>query len=517
VNIIDQCVAQGVPFAREYGGLLDNRSFGGAQVSAPSTPAARPASSCCSAPTSSSPARSALGNGQAVQRAPRCSTWSWSTAWRRHRDPRPGHRRGHEPLRPRRGAGHRRLRQRLLPLHQRHGCNVTAAWRAHRGARFANPCYTQIHPTCIPVSDDYQSKLTLMSESLRNDGRIWVPQEPRRQRPAARSPRRSATTTWSGVPELRQPGAPRHRQPRGQGRVRRGPRRGPARERRLPRLRRRHRPPRREDPKERYGNLFEMYERITGENPYKVPMRIYPAVHYTMGGLWVDYNLMTTIPGLYAAGEANFSATTAPTGWAPARSCRAWPTATSCCPTPSATTWHPQLAPVDTDHPEFRRRGRGHRQRFGLPLASAAPARPTLPPRAGQDHVGLLRHGAHQAGLRRRWSEIPALREEFWKDLRVTGSGAELNQTLEKAGRVATSSSSGAHVPRRPHPRGELRRPLPRRAPDRGGRGRSATTSTSPTSAPGSGPGTPCPVRTRSPSSSRRPPRHPELQVSMNI
>ncbi len=190
------------------------------------------------------------------------------------------------------------------------GCNATAIWRAYKkGAAFANPCYTQIHPTCIPVHGDYQSKLTLMSESLRNDGRIWVPKKAGETRPAEQIPEderdyyleRKYPSFGNLVPA-------RHRLPRRQAGLRRGPRRGPGRARGLPRLRGRHQAPgRARGARERYGNLFDMYERITDENPYKVPMRIYPAAHYTMGGLWVDYNLMSTIPGLYVLGEANFS------------------------------------------------------------------------------------------------------------------------------------------------------------------------------------------------------------------
>ena len=180
------------------------------------------------------------------------------------------------------------------------GCNVTAIWRAHRkGALFANPCYTQIHPTCIPVSGDHQSKLTLMSESLRNDGRVWVPQGARRRPRARRDPRGRARL----LPGAQVPGfgnlVPRDiASPRREERLRRRPRRRPGGSGRLPRLRRRDRAARAGRPSRRkYGNLFEMYERITGEDPYEVPMRIYPAVHYTMGGLWVDYDLQSHDPG----------------------------------------------------------------------------------------------------------------------------------------------------------------------------------------------------------------------------
>ena len=190
------------------------------------------------------------------------------------------------------------------------GCNATAIWRAHkRGALFANPCFTQIHPTCIPVSGEYQSKLTLMSESLRNDGRVWVPAQKGDTRPPDQIPEAERDYYL----ERRYPSfgnlVPRDvASPQRQGGVRRRPRRGRTGPGGLPGFPRRHRAPGpRTSSGERYGNLFEMYERITGEDPYQAPMRIYPAIHYTMGGLWVDYNLMTTIPGLYVVGEANFS------------------------------------------------------------------------------------------------------------------------------------------------------------------------------------------------------------------
>ena len=190
------------------------------------------------------------------------------------------------------------------------GCNATAIWRAYkRGALFANPCFTQIHPTCIPVAGEYQSKLTLMSESLRNDGRIWVPKKPATN---GRPPRyrRDERDYYleRRYPELRQSGPARHCFARRQSRVRCGPRRRRDRSRRLSGFLRSDQAARASSKiAERYGNLFEMYERITGENPYEVPMRIYPAIHYTMGGLWVDYNLMSTIPGCSCSGEANFS------------------------------------------------------------------------------------------------------------------------------------------------------------------------------------------------------------------
>ena len=308
--IIDQCVAQGVPFAREYGGLLDNRSFGGTQVSR--TFYAR----------GQTGQQLLIGAYQALSRQIAAGTVKMYNR--------------HEMLDvvtvdgKCRGVIVRNLVTGQLERHSAHAvvlctggygnvfylstnammCNVTAAWRAHRrGAFFGNPCYTQIHPTCIPVSGDYQSKLTLMSESLRNDGRCWVP---KKAEDAKKNPRDIPEEARDYYLERRYPAfgnlVPRDIASRaakqvcdeGRGVGASGlavyldfadaiKRLGKA------------------TVEARYGNLFEMYEKITGENPYETPMRIYPAVHYTMGGLWVDYELMTTLPGLYAAGEANFS------------------------------------------------------------------------------------------------------------------------------------------------------------------------------------------------------------------
>ena len=310
LNIIDQAVAQGVPFAREYGGLLANRSFGGAQVSR--TFYAR----------GQTGQQLLLGAYQALKRQVALGTVDMYTR--------------HEMLDvvvvdgAARGIVTRDLVSGKVESHAGHavvlatggysnvfflstnakGCNVTATWRASkRGAGFANPCYTQIHPTCIPPAGDYQSKLTLMSESLRNDGRIWVPEAGRR-RPAGRprSPRASATTTWSAsIPSFGNLSPRDISSRRAKEMVDTGHGVGPLKngvfldfKDAIERLGQ-------DVIAERYGNLFEMYEKITGENPYEVPMRIYPAPHYTMGGLWVDYNLMSTVPGLFVLGEANFS------------------------------------------------------------------------------------------------------------------------------------------------------------------------------------------------------------------
>ena len=309
VNIIDQCVAQGVPFAREYGGLLDNRSFGGAQVSR--TFYAR----------GQTGQQLLLGAYQSLMRQVDAGTVTLYPAARnarpgrrqrpgaRHRLPQPGHRRA-------------RIARRHAVLLCTGGygtvfylstnavnSNVTAAWRAHkRGAYFANPCFTQIHPTCIPVSGDHQSKLTLMSESLRNDGRVWVPKKQGDKRPPSQIPEaerdyyleRRYPSFGNLVPRDVASRAAKAVCDEGRGAGDTGlsvyldfadaiKRQGV------------------ETIRGRYGNLFDMYQRITDEDPYQVPMRIYPAVHYTMGGLWVDYNLMSTIPGLFVLGEANFS------------------------------------------------------------------------------------------------------------------------------------------------------------------------------------------------------------------
>src|SRR5215217_2628263 len=321
------------------------------------------------------------------------------------------------------------------------GCNATAIWRAHkRGAAFANPCYTQIHPTCIPVAGDHQSKLTLMSESLRNDGRVWVP---KRKEDVGKAPGDIAEADRDYYLERKYPSfgnlSPRDiasraakeacDDGRGVGPGGRGvyldfadaiKRLGEARIR------------------ERYGNLFEMYERITGEDPYKVPMRIYPAVHYTMGGLWVDYNLMSTIPGLHVAGEANFSDHGANRLGA---SALMQGLADGYFVLPNtlgdylAST---RLEPVNGDTPEVK-----------AAVADVAKRTSTLLGIKGKrtvasfhrelgkvmwEYCGMARDAA---GLRKALEIIPQLREEFWRDVRVPGEGAELNQSLEHAGRLA--------------------------------------------------------------------------------
>ena len=498
VNIIDQCVAQGVPFAREYGGLLANRSFGGRAGLAhllrprPDRPAA------------------------AARRLPgaRCGRSAPATVkmYPAHRDARPGRwstarPRGivtrnlvtgeiESPRRRRGRAGHRRLRQRLLSCRPTpRAATSRAIWRAYRrGALFANPCFTQIHPTCIPVRGDYQSQ-------AHADERVAAQRRPHlgAEEPAATSAPPAQIPEDERdyylertLPELRQPRPARRRLARGQGGLRRGARRRARRPRRLPRLRRRDRAAwARTRSRERYGNLFEMYERITGENPYEVPMRIYPAVHYTMGGLWVDYNLMSTVPGLFVLGEANFSdhganrlgASALMQGLADGYF--VIPYTDRRLPRRRAT-----LAKVGTDHAAFDER-RAARSRSDARQLLAIGGKRTVDSfhrELGQlmwEHCGMARN---EAGLEEALEKIPALREEFWQNVtRRRAAASELNQALEKAGRVADFLELAELMCRDAlAARRVLRRPLPRGAPDRARARRSATTRTSPTSRPGS-------------------------------
>jgi len=440
VNIIDQCVAQGIPFAREYGGTLANRSFGGALVS-----------------------RTFYARGQTGQQLLLGA---------------------YQALERQVGMGQVRMfaRHEMLELvlidgiargvvtrdmvtgkieswaadavvlatggygnvfylaTYAKGCNTTAIWRAYKkGAAFGNPCFTQIHPTCIPVHGDYQSKLTLMSESLRNDGRIWVP----KQQGDARPPHQIPEHERDYYLERKYPSygnlAPRDIASRaakqacdegrgvgpaglgvyldfgdaiarlGEGAIR-----------------------------EKYGNLFDMYERITDENPYRVPMRIFPASHYTMGGLWVDYNLMSTIPGLHVIGEANFSdhganrlgASALMQGLADGYFILPY------------TIGHylasARLETLDTDHAEFKRAeaevdGRVNKL-LGVKGKRTVDSFHRELGRIMWDHCGMARN---RRGLEAALQKIPALREEYWSDLSVPGESASLNQSLERAGRVA--------------------------------------------------------------------------------
>ncbi len=441
VNIIDQMAAQGVPFAREYGGLLDNRSFGGAQVS-----------------------RTFYARGQTGQQL---LLGAYQQMMRQVHL-------GKVKLHTKKemldvvvkdgeacGIITRDLVTGQVEAHSGHAvvlatggygnvfylstnamtCNVTAAWRAHRkGAYFANPCYTQIHPTCIPASDEFQSKLTLMSESLRNDGRIWVPRNPDETRPADQIPeadryyfleekypafgnlvprdvasRNAKTVVDQGL---------------GVGPLKNGVyldfvdaiNRDSA-----------------EVIEEKYGNLLQMYERITGEDPYKTPMRIYPATHYTMGGLWVDYNLMTTIPGLYAAGEANFSDHGANRLGASALM-QGLADGYFVLPYTIGDYLAPRLQKklLDTSDEAFTQAVAGVEDQTARFIGIGGTRSPDHFHRElGKlvwDYIGMARNAT---GLEKAISEIKALKDEFWADLRVLGTADSLNSSLEKAGRIA--------------------------------------------------------------------------------
>ncbi|MDP8977079.1 MAG: fumarate reductase/succinate dehydrogenase flavoprotein subunit [Actinomycetota bacterium] len=441
VEIIDQCVAQGVPFAREYGGLLANRSFGGAQVSR--TFYAR----------GQTGQQLLLGAYQALQRQVDAGT---VTVHNRTEmldvvvvDGRAV------------GVVVRDLLTGEVSSHSAHavvlatggysnafflstnagGCNATAIWRAHRrGALFANPCFTQIHPTAIPPGGEHQSKLTLMSESLRNDGRIWVPEDPDDER----SPDEIPDEERDYFLERRYPAfgnlVPRDVASRAaKGMVDSGRGVGPRRNGvyldftdAVERLGR-------EAIDEKYGNLFDMYERITGEDPYRVPMRIYPAPHYTMGGLWVDYHLMTTVPGLYAIGEANFSDHGANRLGASALM-QGLADGYFVLPYTIGDYLAGMLGerPVPADHEAFARAEADVRDRVDH-LLSVGGTRSVgwFHKQLGKilwDYCGMTRS---REGLEKALSEIPALREEFHSDVRVLGEGDSLNQSLERAGRVA--------------------------------------------------------------------------------
>jgi succinate dehydrogenase / fumarate reductase flavoprotein subunit len=440
VNIIDQCVAQGVPFAREYSGLLANRSFGGAQVS-----------------------RTFYAKGQTGQQL---LLGAYSAL---NRQIHLGTVKMHKTTEMMdlimsegrcRGIVTRDLRTGEIKTHtadavilatggysnvfylstNAKGCNVSAIWRAYKhGAGMANPCFTQIHPTSIPVSGEYQSKLTLMSESLRNDGRVWVP----KKKGDTRSPKDIPEDERDYYLERRYPSfgnlSPRDIASRAaKERCDAGYGVGPmglgvyldfaASIQRLGK----------DAIAARYGNLFDMYENITGENPYEVPMRIYPAVHYTMGGLWVDYNLMTTLPGLFAAGEANFSDHGANRLGASALMqglCDGYFVIPY-----TIGDYLAQHKPggFSVDHPDAQNAERRVRERVGalLKLNGSKPV-DYYHRQLGKlmwDKCGM---GRSETGLKEALARIPELKAEFVKNARVSGTGAELNQELEKAGRVA--------------------------------------------------------------------------------
>ena len=439
-NIIDQCVAQGVPFAREYGGYLANRSFGGSQVSRTFYARGQTGQQLLLGAYSALMRQVEQGNVKVLPRREMLDLVVID-----------GHARGIVARNLITGEIERFAGHAVVLATGGYGnvyclstnavnSNVTALWRCHkRGAFFANPCFTQIHPTCIPVSGNHQSKLTLMSESLRNDGRVWVPREKGDSRPPNQIPeeerdyylerrypsfgnlvpRDVASRAAKGVCD----------QGRGAGSTRLAVYLDFADS--IKRLGR-------EAIDEKYGNLFEMYNRITGEDPYATPMRIYPAVHYTMGGLWVDYDLMSTIPGLYVIGEANFSdhganrlgASALMQGLADGYFIVPY--------TIGQYLADVKPHPVATDQASFEQVEAETLDRIHRLLSNDGTQSPrALHRQLGQimwDHVGMARNAA---GLKRALQEIPKLREEFWRDLKVPGSNDTLNKNLEFAGRVA--------------------------------------------------------------------------------
>ncbi|RME99904.1 MAG: fumarate reductase/succinate dehydrogenase flavoprotein subunit [Chloroflexi bacterium] len=441
-NIIDQCVAQGVPFAREYGGMLDNRSFGGAQVSR--TFYAR----------GQTGQQLLLGAYQALQRQAHAGT---VTLYPRTEmldliviD---GRARGIVTRNMITGQIKSYLGDAVVLATGGYGntyflstnakgCNASAAWRAYkRGAYFANPCYVQIHPTCIPPSGEHQSKLTLMSESLRNDGRIWVPRQPGDRRPAAQIPEEERyyylEEKYPSFGNL----VPRDVASRnakavvdaghGVGELQNGVYLDFSEA--IGRLGK-------QVIKDRYGNLFDMYTSITGEDPYEVPMRIYPAVHYTMGGLWVDYNLQSSIPGLFVLGEANFSdhganrlgASALMQGLADGYFVAPYTVgnylARVGADTGDSAASAPEVAQAEAAVQEkidklMSINGKHSVTHFHRELGKVM-----------WNGVGMARN---DAGLREALQRIPEIRAEFWENVRVPGSAADLNQSLEMAGRVA--------------------------------------------------------------------------------
>ncbi len=441
VDIIDQCVAQGVPFAREYGGLLDNRSFGGAQVSrtfyargqtgqqlllgAYSALMRQVALGSCTLYTRTEMLELVVEDGQAVGIVTRDLVSGEVTSHS-----------AHAVVLATGGYGN----VYYLSTNAM-ACNVTAIWRAHRqGALFANPCYTQIHPTCIPASDEFQSKLTLMSESLRNDGRIWVPRDAGDQRPAGDIPEAERyyylEEKYPAFGNL----VPRDVASRNAKTVvDRGQGVGPLRNGVYLDFADAIARDGVDTIREKYGNLFEMYERITGENPYQRPMRIYPASHYTMGGLWVDYELMSNVPGLFVLGEANFSDHGANRLGASALM-QGLSDGYFVIPYTIGNYLAPLLGtrPLDVGHEAFRaaetRVNEQTRQWLSVGGTRSVDWFHRELGKLVWDYIGMERD---RAGLEKALSEIPALRDEFLKDVRVLGSADSLNSSLEKAGRVA--------------------------------------------------------------------------------
>ncbi|MBL7749885.1 MAG: fumarate reductase/succinate dehydrogenase flavoprotein subunit [Chitinophagaceae bacterium] len=461
-NIIDQCVAQGVPFAREYGGLLSNRSFGGTQVQRTFYAAGQTGQQLLIGAYQALERQVSLGNVEMYNR--------------------------HEMLEvvlidgKARGIIARDLVSGQLERHFGHavllcsggygnvfylstnamGSNVTAIWKAHKkGAYFGNPCFTQIHPTCIPVSGDHQSKLTLMSESLRNDGRIWVPKKQGDNRHPGQIPEeerdyyleRRYPAFGNLVPRDVASRAAKERCDAGfgvgtskqavyldyadaikrYGRIEAG-KQGLANadEATIIKMGK-------EVVKEKYGNLFDMYEKITGENPYEVPMRIYPAVHYTMGGIWVDYELMTTIPGLYALGEANFSdhganrlgASALMQGLADGYFVIPYTLGNYLADDIRTNS-------IPTNHPAFEEAEKSVRDRIEtLMNIKGTQTVESFHKRLGKimwDKCGMARNAE---GLKQAIAEIQQLKKEFWSDVRIPGEINEMNTELDKANRVA--------------------------------------------------------------------------------
>ena len=440
VDIIDQMVAQGVPFAREYGGLLDNRSFGGAQVSRTFYARGQTGQQLLIGAYQQMARQVGLGGVRLFNRTELIDTVvvDGRCAGIVVRDLLTGEIQSHAAhavVLATGGYGNV-----FFLSTNAMNCNVTAAWRAHRrGAMFANPCYTQIHPTCIPQADETQSKLTLMSESLRNDGRVWVPQSPSDNRPADQIPEAERDYFLERLYPSYGNLAPRDISSRAAKRlVDKGQGIGPLKNgvnldfaAAIERLGL-------DVVKERYGNLFEMYERIAGEDPYKTPMRIYPATHYTMGGLWVDYELMTNIPGLYAAGEANFSDHGANRLGASALM-QGLADGYFVLPSTISSGLAPLLGKTmpGIDHPAFKEAEKQAKDRYSGYLNTKGKRSPDWFHRElGKiiwDKCGMERT---KEGLQEALTDLPALYNEFKTDLRVTGTGETTNQTLEKAGRV---------------------------------------------------------------------------------
>ena len=440
VNIIDQAVAQGVPFAREYGGRLDNRSFGGTQVSRTFYARGQTGQQLLLGAYSALMRQVALGHVELNVRTEMLDLVvaegrASGVVVRNVITGQVSAHAGHAVLLATGGYGNVYYLSTNAKM-----SNVTAAWRAHRrGALFANPCYTQIHPTCIPAGDEFQSKLTLMSESLRNDGRIWVPKAHDDRRSADQIPEadrdyfleRKYPAYGNLVPR---DVASRNAKTvvdegRGVGPLKNGVfldfAEAIARDGR----------PAIED---RYDNLLQMYERITGEDPFRVPMRIYPAVHYTMGGLWVDYNLMSNVPGLFVLGEANFSDHGANRLGA---SALMQGLADGYFVAPSTVGNYlaellGKTAP-DTTHPAFTESidqvTDQTKQWLSVKGTKSVDHYHRELGKIMWERVGMARN---QAGLEKAMSEIPELHAEFRKNVRVLGSGDTLNQSLEKAGRV---------------------------------------------------------------------------------